>query len=130
VETIAGKTKKIKTMAYSSGMLNKRVTVAKRVTAENRTFGDGGERYEIVGTFWAAESFNKGLKSLREGALDAYDTVMFRMRYHAEIDRWCVLQYLGKWYQILSFHEDYQDNQIQITAQEMANQPEVVSSEG
>jgi lipocalin len=52
------------------------------------------------------------------------------MRYHAEIDRWCVIQYLGKWYQILSFHEDYQDNQIQITAQEMANPPEVVSSEG
>jgi SPP1 family predicted phage head-tail adaptor len=103
-------------------MLNKRVTVAKRVQGESRTFGDGGDRYEIVGTFWAAESFNKGLKSLREGALDAYDTVMFRMRYHEEIDRWCVIQYLGKWYQILSFNADYQENQIQITAQEMANQ--------
>ena len=28
----------------------------------------------------------------------------------------------GKWYQITSFNEDYQDNQIQMTAVEMANQ--------
>ena len=53
---------------------------------------------------------------------DAYDTVMFRMRYNAEIDRWCLLQYQGKWYQIQSFNADYQQNQIQITATEMANQ--------
>ena len=59
---------------------------------------------------------------LREGAYDAYDTVMFRMRYNAQIDRWCLLQYQGKWYQIQSFNESYQDNTIQITATEMANQ--------
>ena len=109
-------------MAYSSGMLNRRVTVARRVTSENRAFGDGGEQYEVLGTFWAAEDFSKGLKALREGALDAYDTVMFRMRYQAEIDRWCLIQYRGKWYQILSFNENYEENQIQITAQELANQ--------
>ena len=103
-------------------MLNKRVTIAKRVADGERTFGDGGEQYEIVGTFWAAENFNKGLKALREGALDAYETVMFRMRWNAVVDRWCLIQYRGKWYQILSFNEDYQENQIQITAQELANQ--------
>lgn len=59
---------------------------------------------------------------MREGAVDAYDTVMFRMRYHAEIDRWCLIQYHGKWYQIQSFNEDFQTNEIQITAKEMANQ--------
>ena len=109
-------------MSYWSGMLNKRVTIAKRVADGERTFGDGGEQYEIVGTFWAAENFNKGLKALREGALDAYDTVMFRMRWNAAVDRWCLIQYRGKWYQILSLNEDYQDNQVQITAQELANQ--------
>ena len=111
-------------MAYSSGMMNKRVKVAKRYEEQNPTFGGSTSvtKYEILGTFWMAEDFNRGVKSLREGAYDAYDTVMFRMRYNAEIDRWCLLQYQGKWYQIQSFNESYQDNTIQITATEMANQ--------
>lgn len=111
-------------MSYSAGMMNKRVKVAKRVDSEGGSFGrsSGGQKYTILGEFWAAESFNKGVKSLREGAVDAYDTVMFRMRYHAEIDRWCLVQYQGRWYQIQSFNADYQTNEIQITATEMANQ--------
>lgn len=111
-------------MAYSTGMMNKRVTVAKRAEAQDNTFGGTSSvtRYELFGTFWMSETFNKGVKSLREGALDAYDTVMFRCRFNKHIDRWCLLQYRGKWYQIQSFNEDYQENQIQITAVEMANQ--------
>ena len=111
-------------MSYSAGMTNKRVKVAKRVDSEGGSFGrsSGGQKYTILGEFWAAESFNKGVKSLREGAVDAYDTVMFRMRYHADIDRWCLVQYHGRWYQIQSFNADYQTNEIQITATEMANQ--------
>ena len=111
-------------MAYSTGMMNKRVKIAKRVDSEGGSFGrsSGGQKYTMLGEFWAAESFNKGVKSLREGAVDAYDTVMFRMRFHAEIDRWCLVQYHGRWYQIQSFNEDYQTNEIQITATEMANQ--------
>lgn len=111
------------TMAYSTGMLNKRVTVAKRYTDESATFGKSGQpKYEILGTFWMSETFTKGVKAMHEGALDAYDTVMFRCRYNKDIDRWCLLKYNGKWYQITSFNEDYQDNQIQMTATEMANQ--------
>lgn len=103
--------------------MNKRVTVAKRATDDNATFGKSGSpKYEILGTFWMAEDFNRGVKSLREGAFDAYDTVMFRMRWNKDIDRWCLLKYHGKWYQIQSFNESYQDNQIQITAIELANQ--------
>ena len=68
------------------------------------------------------ETFNKGVKAMHEGALDAYDTVMFRCRYNKSLDRWCLLKYRGKWYQIQSFNEDYQENQIQITAVEMVNQ--------
>ncbi len=111
-------------MAYSTGMMNKRVKIAKRVDSEGGSFGrsSGGQKYTMLGEFWAAESFNKGVKSMREGAVDAYDTVMFRMRYHDEIDRWCLVQYHGRWYQIQSFNEDYQTNEIQITAMEMANQ--------
>lgn len=116
-------------MAYSTGIMNKRVKIAKRVDSEGGSFGrsSGGQKYEWVNKkddhgFWAAESFNKGVKSMREGAVDAYDTVMFRMRYNAEIDRWCLVQYHSRWYQIQSFNEDYQTNEIQITAIEMANQ--------
>ena len=104
--------------------MNKRVTVAKRATTQDTTFGGSSSvtKYEILGTFWMAETFNKGVKSLREGALDAYTTVMFRCRFNKHLDRWCLLKYNGKWYQITSFNDDYQDNQIQITAVEMANQ--------
>lgn len=110
-------------VGYSAGMMNKVVTIARRVTDQKETFGKGGSpKYEIVGQFWAAEDFNKGVKSLREGALDAYDTVMFRLAYDARIDRWCLIRYNGRWYQIQSFNEDYQTNRIQVTALEMANQ--------
>ena len=110
-------------MAYSTGMMNKRVEVAKRAADDGATFGKSGQpKYEIVGTFWMAETFTKGVKAMHEGALDAYDTVMFRCRYNKNIDRWCLLRYHGKWYQITSFNEDYHENQLQMTAVEMANQ--------
>ena len=109
-------------MAYSSGMLEYRVQVARRVTDPARTFGDRGAtggKYEILGTFNMAENFNKGMKSLREGALDAYDTVMFRMRWNPFVSRDSQLQYEGVTYQIMSFHADKMANTIQITAQEL-----------
>ena len=111
-------------MAYSTGMMNKRVTIATRVKQEMGDFGMGsaGLEYQILGTFWAAEDFNRGTKALREGAVDAYDTVMFRMRYNAQIDRCCLIKYHDVWYQIDSFNASYHDNSIQITAREMSNQ--------
>lgn len=111
-------------MAYSAGMMNRRITIARRVDDQTQVFGGSASvtKYRVLGTFWAAEDFNKGVKSLREGAFDAYDTVMFRMRYNKDVDRWCLIKYANKWYQIQSFNESYQENQIQITATEMANQ--------
>ena len=111
-------------MGYSTGMMNKRIKIAKRVDSTGGDFGrsSGGQKYTLLGEFWASEKFDKGMKSLREGALDAYDTVMFRMRFNADIDRWCLIQYHGRWYQIQSCNEDFQTNEIQITAKEMANQ--------
>ena len=109
--------------------MNKRVTVAKRTVDESATFGKSGQpKYEILGTFWMSQTFSKGVKALHEGALDAYDTVMFRCRYNKNLDRWCLLKYQGKWYQITSFNEDYQENQIQITATELANQQVTIVS--
>ena len=104
--------------------MNKRIKIAKRVDSTGGDFGrsSGGQKYTMLGEFWASEKFDKGMKSLREGAVDAYDTVMFRMRFNADIDRWCLIQYQGKWFQIQSCNEDFQTNEIQITAKEMANQ--------
>lgn len=100
-----------------------RLTFAKRVTDSSDNFGkSGAPKYEILGIFWGNEEFNKGVKSLREGAFDAYDTVMFRLRYNPDIDRWCLIKYHDKWYQIQSFNSNYNQNQIQITAIEMVNQ--------
>ena len=111
-------------MAYSAGMLNKRITIAKRVTGTTpiSATDTGKACYEILATVWAAETWNKGAKAMQAGVLDAYDTIMFRMRYRADVDRWCLILYHGKWYQIQSLNGDYQDNQLQITATELANQ--------
>ena len=104
-------------------MMKYLVTVAKRASDEGASFGKSGQpKYEIIGCFHMGETFNKGVKAMREGALDAYDTVMFRCRFIKQLDRWCLLKFKGKWYQITSFNDDYQDNQIQITATELANQ--------
>lgn len=104
--------------------MNKRIKIAKRVDSTGGDFGrsSGCQKYTMLGEFWASEKFDKGMKSLREGAVDAYDIVMFRMRFNADIDRWCLIQYHGRWYQIQSCNEDFQTNEIQITAKEMANQ--------
>ena len=108
-------------MAYSTGMMNKRVTVAKRAEAQDNTFGGTSSvtRYELFGTFWMSETFNKGVKSLREGALDAYDTVMFRMRWNNIVTRESLLECEGVKYQIQSLHADRMENIVQITATEM-----------
>ena len=110
-------------MAYSTGMMKHRVQVAKRATDESATFGKSGQpKYEILGTFWMGETFNKGVKSLRLGAVEAYDVVMFRMHYRKGIDRWCLIKYNGVWYEIESFNANQREDQIQITAHERVNQ--------
>ena len=117
-------------MSYSTGMLNKRIQIYRRASEQPSTFGKSGQpKYELVGTFWAAESFSKGAKALKEGALDAYDTVMFRLRYTDCIDRWSIIKYNGSFYQIQSFNADQQQNQIQITAVEMVNPPVIVDAQ-
>ena len=114
-------------MAYSSGMLNKRIHIARRSDEQHTEFGeDGQSKYEWLGWFWAAENWNKGVKSLQQGAIEAYDTVMFRLRWCPCIDRWCLIWYNGTWYNIVNLNGDEQGNQIQILAQEIPN-PESIT---
>ena len=109
-------------------MMDMRVMVARRATNTQETFGKAGQtKYEWLRQagdhgFFASEKFDKGMKSLREGALDSYNILMFRMRYVKGMDEWCLIQFNGKWYQITSFNESYRNNEIQVTAVLMANQ--------
>ena len=103
-------------MAYQSGFLKYRVTVQNKVAGKG--FGET-TKFQDVATVWASVTFTKGMKAMHEGALDAYDTVMIRMRYNDFTTRDSLLIYDGITYQILSFHADKQENEIQITAVEL-----------
>jgi len=103
-------------MAYQSGFLHCRVTIKNKTAGAG--FGDT-TTYADAGTVWANVTFSKGMKALHEGALDAYDTVIIRMRYNTTVQRDSHLVYDGTEYQIQSFHRDYPENIIQITATEI-----------
>lgn len=81
-------------------------------------FGDTTQYQDAV-TVWANVAFSKGAKALHEGALDAYDTVIIRMRWNSIVSRDSHLVHDGREYQITSFHRNYQENIIQITAVEI-----------
>ena len=103
-------------MTYQAGFIRQRVTIRNKVVATQ--FGETTS-YQDVATVWANIAFSKGVKSLREGSLDAYDTVIIRMRYNSVVTRDSLLVHDGITYQITSFHRDYTENIIQITAVEL-----------
>jgi head-tail adaptor len=71
-------------MAYTSGLLKYRVTILNKQVASG--FGETTS-YPPAATVWADITWSKGSKALREGALDAYDTVLIRMRYNDIVTR-------------------------------------------
>ena len=103
-------------MAYQAGLLKYRVGILNKQVATE--FGATTD-YVLAETVWADLTWSKGVKSLREGALDAYDTVMIRMRWTPTVSRDSRLQHDGVTYQIQSLHRDYQSNIVQITATEI-----------
>ena len=107
-------------MGYSSGMLKHRVEVLKVVAADGK-FGarSAAPTYESVGCVWAAVDFNRGLKAMREAALDGIDYVVIRMRWNPIVNRDSYLRCHGVTYMITEFHADRQQNIIQIKAQEV-----------
>ena len=107
-------------MSYGAGMRNRRIHIFNRKADKNGAFGrnSGGNEYKYTATVWSAVTFNKGVKAMREGAVDAYDTVMFRMLYTKKICRESMLVWDERTFAIKSFYRDYQSNEIQITAVE------------
>lgn len=109
-------------MAYSTGMLNRRVAIMARKDAETQSdYGSNsaGRDYVYAGDVWAAVDYNKGQKSLREGAYDAYDYLMIRMRYTKLIDRWCMIVWDNRTFEIEKFDSDKYLNQIQLLVREV-----------
>ena len=118
-------------------MRNHRITILNKVQPTEKAFGQK-TGYRREGSLNSSYEFNKGTRALREGALDAYDSVMFRLNFSGDvakkITRESLIEMHGKIYQIQSLNEDYHDNKIIIRATEMTTQvniiPEPYSSSG
>ena len=114
---------------FNIGMRSHRVAILNKVAPAEKAFGEKtGYRYD--GTLWSSYEFAKGTKALREGSLDAYDSVIFRMNFSGEvakkITRESLVECKGKIYQIQSLNEDHRDNKIVIRATEMTTQVNII----
>jgi SPP1 family predicted phage head-tail adaptor len=113
-------------MAYTSGLLKHRVTILNRTEAQQGKFGldSAGVEFEPAGTVWASVDWAKGKGAMNAGALDVYGVVMIRMRWNPIVNERSWILYGDKLYQIVgeTFHADRQENTIQMTAIELANQ--------
>ena len=119
-------------MAYSTGLMRHRITIQNRKAATQGRYGldSSGPEWEDAGTVWAAVDFVKGLRAMREGAIDVYGIVMIRCRYTAAITERSRIIYEGKTYQVLgeTLHIDYMTNIVQFNAQVIINDKNPLSS--
>ena len=115
------------TTGFTSGMRNHRITILNKVQASGRAFGEK-TGYRREGSLNSSYEFNKGTKALREGALDAYDTVVFQMNFSANvtITRESLIECDGKVYQVQSLNSDKRENKIIIRATEMTTQVNII----
>ena len=106
---------------YSSGLRHGRATILNRQEQTVGAYGidSGGVGWTAVATVWVYVSFNKGMRAMREGALDVYGVEMFRMNWNPDVTMRSRIIFDGQTYQILgeTFHADFQANQVQFQAQ-------------
>lgn len=112
---------------FNAGMRNHRVTILNKVQPSERQFGEK-TGYRRDGSLWSSYEFSKGTMALREGALDAYDSVIFRMNFSANvtITRESLIECNGKVYQVQSLNSDKRENKIIIRATEMTTQVNII----
>lgn len=112
-------------MAYSSGMLDKMVTILNRKEAETSKYGvDGdGVKWEETACVHANVTWSKGSKALNAGALDAYMVKQVRMRWTSDVTMRSRIKYEDQTYQILpeTFNADKRANTIQFLMQVIIN---------
>ena len=114
---------------FEAGKRNYRVTVLNKVPTYGKAFGEK-TGYSRVGSLWSSYKFDKGTKALREGALDAYDYVVFQMNYSTDITitRESLIEFKGRIYQIISLNADELENKVVVKATEMTTQVNIVES--
>ena len=105
---------------YSPGMRRLRVHIFNPSAGTDGDYGrnSGGRTYAYATTVWAAKDFTRGVKAMREGAVDAYDTIMLRMLWNSVVCRQSLILVGDVTYQITSINAYYHENKIQITAVE------------
>lgn len=117
-----------KNMGYSSGMMKDRVEILRKVqTAGKIGKSSGAAGFESLGCVWAQVAFNRGIKAMRESALDGTDYVIVRMRYNEIANRNCYLYHDGVMYMVTEFHRDMRDNIIQMKAVETTEKRVIVT---
>ena len=114
-------------IGFEAGMRPYRVTILNKVQPSERQFGEK-TGYRRDGSLWSSYEFSKGTRALREGALDAYDSVIFRMNFSANvtITRESLIECDGKVYQVQSLNSDKRENKIIIRATEMTTQVNII----
>lgn len=114
---------------FTAGMRNHRITILNKVAPTEKAFGEK-TGYKRDGSLNSSYEFNKGTRALREGSLDAYDTVIFRLNFSGNaaktITRESLIEMHGKIYQIQSLNADHQENKIIIRATEMTTQVNII----
>lgn len=113
---------------YSAGMLRERVKFTQPGIYIDGEYGRE-KRPGLQLVRWAAVDWVRGTKAMREGALDAYDTIMVRLRWDKDVTRECKIEFNDRIYAIQSFHEDKHAGTIQLTAIELSDTPEDYPSE-
>lgn len=110
-------------MGYTTGLLNKRITIVNRTSKATGRFGidsDGAE-WEDTCEVWAAVDFARGMRAMIAGAVDVYACGLVRMRWNDKVARRSRIRYEGVTYAILgeTFHADRKANTIQFNIQEI-----------
>ena len=112
-------------MGYSTGMLDKWVTILNRKEARTSAFGldGGGIEWQKVDGAWANVAGAKGLKALNAGAIDVYLMRQVRMRYTPYLTDRSRIKYDGKTFQVVegTVNADQRANTIQFLMQLIIN---------
>lgn len=108
-------------MSYSSDILTERIIIQNRKEATVGPYGldSGGAEWEDVACVHADVSWNKGMRALMNGALDAYTAKLVRMRWTNQVSMRSRVKFQDNTYQILpeTFNADRREDTIQFVMQ-------------
>ena len=103
---------------YEPGFLNKKIVIVLPGEYVTDKWGTHREEGEHI-TRWANVTGVKGVKTLRAGALDAYQTLMIRLNYEKRFTRECKVIYDGRTYKIDSDLPTPEELELQWTCTEI-----------